>query len=307
MYVVTGATGHVGNNIVRYLLDMGEKVRVLVRTESKSLLGLEVETCVSQQFDDLFLRTHIHSGDIVIHAAGYINLYNHDKLMTFRANYLMTKKIVDMCIEKKNRLIYISSVDIIEKPLSGIIHEPTSFTEKKRKSYYQASKHIATKYVYESMKKGLHAVILYPSAVIGPYDFKPSQVGLEIKHILNHKILFSIKGGYNFIDARDVAKGVYLASKKEISEHMILSGHNRSITELYIQCSNIVGKKKIIITIPIWIVRMSVLFSSKYSKIMLNSVLENYQYDDSKRKVHLFDELIAFDQTLEDTIKWLTR
>ena len=306
MFIVTGATGHIGNNIVRYLLEQKNDVRVLVRKKDVSLDGLDVDIRISQTFDEQFLDSVISNNDVIIHTAGYINLFNHDKMETFRSNVQLTKRIVNICLKKHCRLVYISSVDIISKPKVGLVKEPSHFTyEDMKKSYYQKSKLVATKFVYEKMKQGLDGVILYPSAVISPHDYKPSQVGKEIRHIINHKLLFSLKGGYNFIDVRDVAKAVYLASIKPMNDHIILSGYHLSIKELYESISKITNRKKTIIKIPLWLAYITVIFYKKYSNIMIKSLTENAYYDDTKRKVHLFDELIPFNQTLKDTIDFL--
>ena len=59
------------------------------------------------------------------------------------------------------------------------------------------------------------------------------------------------------------------------------------------------------IKIPIWLAYITVIFYKRYSNIMIKSLTENAYYDDTKRKVHLFDELIPFNQTLKDTIDFL--
>lgn len=307
MYIVTGATGHIGNNTVRYLLEQNVPVRVLVRKKDISLMGLNIDVKESDTFDDTFLDAVIGYGDVLIHAAGYINLFNDHRMETFRSNVQLTKRIIHVCLKKQCRLIYISSVDIISKPKTGLVKEPSHFEyQENHKSYYQTSKWLATKYVYDSMKEGLNAVILYPSAVIGPHDYKPSQVGKEILHIMKHTLLFLLKGGYNFIDVRDIAKAIYLVADKKINDHMILSGYHQSIKALYESISKITCTKKRMVKIPIWLAYITVIFYKRYSSVMIRSLTENAHYDDTKRKVHLFDELIPFDQTLKDTIHFLT-
>jgi dihydroflavonol-4-reductase len=157
------------------------------------------------------------------------------------------------------------------------------------------------------MLTGLNGVILYPSAVIGPYDFKPSKIGFELKKIIKNRFLFSINGGYNFIDVRDVAKAIYLASKQTTQEQIILSGFHYQIKDFYDLISKMTHSKKVIIPIPIFFTKLFAIIHQHYSKMMIQSLLENDAYDDSKRKVHLFDELIPFEMTLSDTLKWLTR
>lgn len=307
MYVLTGATGLIGNNVLRYLLEQGEPVRILIRKYDQSLDGLTVDTHCAEFFSDEFLDQAIHYNDIIIHVAGYVNLTQKNRLETYRTNLQLTKRLVGIAEKKSCRFIYISSVDAIIKSKKGIIYEPRSFDQYPHKSHYQTSKWLATKYVYDHILTGLNGVILYPSAVIGPYDFKPSKIGFELKKIIKNRILFSINGGYNFIDVRDVAKAIYLASKQTAQEQIILSGFHCQIKDLYHLISKITHSKKVIIPVPIFIAKLFAIIHPHYSKIMIQSLLENDAYDDSKRKVHLFDELIPFEMTLSDTLKWLTR
>lgn len=305
MYIVTGATGHIGNNVVRYLIDQNEQVKVLIRKKDPSLENLPIEISESPQFDDLFLNENIQTKDIVIHAAGHIDLLNADKMQTFRTNYQLTKKIADICLQKKVRLIYISSVDIIEKSKKGIVEEPQEIHKIHSKYHYKASKSLATKYILDLTQKGLSSMILYPSAVIGPHDYKPSAAGKEIKNVMNHRILFSLRGGYNFIDVRDVAKAIYKACQLDLNETIILSGYNKTIKQLYQSIKKDTNQTKLIIPIPIWLVRIAILFTPKYTNVMINSLRENYHYSQIKMKAHLIDELIPFDKTIHDTIEWL--
>ena len=206
MYIVTGATGHIGNNIVRYLLSKGLKVKVLIRKMDVSLDGLDLDIAISQTFDHAFLDREIKESDMIIHCAAYIDLMNKSLVTSYRTNVQLTKRIVDIAIEKKNRFVYLSSVDVIPKTKRGLIKEPLSLDIKKSKSYYKTTKSIATSYVYQALHRGLNGIILYPAAVVGIHDYKPSAAGREILNVMRHKIVFSIHGGYNFIDVMDVAK-----------------------------------------------------------------------------------------------------
>jgi len=307
MYVVTGATGHIGNNIVRHLVEHNENVRVLIRNNNQSLADLPIEVKVNSFFDIPFLDANILTDDIVIHSAGYIDLLNRDKMTTFRTNYQLTKRIVDLCLKKKVRLVYISSVDVIPKHKKGPVLEPIDLNLRIDHQYYRSSKALATKYVLSQMENGLNAIILYPSAVIGPHDYKPSAAGKEMMRVAKSRVAFSLKGGYNFIDVRDVAKAVYTASKIELIDHIILSGYKKKIRELYESIEKATQIPKFIISLPIWLIRLAIVFTPNYTHIMITSLRENSNYSQDKMKKYLISELIPFDQTISDTINWLTK
>ena len=75
-YVITGATGHIGNNLVRTLVKNNEHVKVLVRRIDKSIENMNIQYCVGDIFDENFLNENINSDDIVIHLAGIIDIKN---------------------------------------------------------------------------------------------------------------------------------------------------------------------------------------------------------------------------------------
>ena len=307
MYIVTGATGHIGNNVVRYLLSKKHEVRVLIRKMDEALNDLPIDIKIGDVFDATFLNENIGSSDIVIHSAGYIDLLNRDRLLSFRTNYLGTKRIVDVCIEKKVRLVYISSVDAISKSKKGFVSEPEEINPKKMKSNYAISKALATEYVLDKMSKELNGIILYPSAVIGVNDFKPSAAGREILSVLSHRYVFALRGGYNFIDVRDVSEAIYQASISTKRDHIILSGYDKTVKELYHSIERATNTHKIIIPLPTLLVRIAVIFTTKYSQMMISTIQENYHYDNEKMRTYLLPNLIPFEKTMADTVEWLKK
>ena len=115
MYVITGATGHIGNNVLRYLVSLDLPVHALIRKMDPSLQGLDIKISVSSNFDDAFLDSAISDGDIIIHCAAYIDLLNKHLMQTFRTNVGLTKHLLAIAKRKNCRFVYLSSVDVIPK------------------------------------------------------------------------------------------------------------------------------------------------------------------------------------------------
>lgn len=306
MYVITGATGHIGNNILRYFISLGLDTHALVRKMDHSVENLHVKISMSQTFDDLFLDHAINEGDTIIHCAAYIDLMNKDLMQTFRTNVGLTKRLIAIAKRKNCRFVYMSSVDVIPKSKRGWVSEPLFIDTKKRKSYYKASKAIATELVLNAMHDGLNGIILYPAAVIGIHDYKPSAAGREILNVTRHKVLFSLHGGYNFIDVEDVAKSVYQAALSDVNDHIILSGHEITIRELYEKIESITKSPKWIIPLPIFLVRIAVLFIKSYSQMMISTIQENYHYNHTKMIECLKVTPTPLESTLKKTVDWLT-
>lgn len=306
MYVITGATGHIGNNVLRYLVSLDLPVHALIRKMDQSLEGLDIKISVSSNFDDLFLENAISDGDTIIHCAAYIDLLNKHLMQTFRTNVGLTKHLLTIAKRKNCRFVYLSSVDVIPKHKRGWVMEPMNIETKKNKSYYKTSKAIATELVLKAIHDGLNSIVLYPAAVVGIHDYKPSAAGREILNVIRHKIVFSLHGGYNFIDVCDVARSVYQAAISNIIDHIILSGHEITIRGLYEKIESITHSPKWIIPLPIFLVRLAVLFTKSYSQMMITTIQENYHYNNQKMIELLKVTPTPIDITLSKTIEWLT-
>ncbi len=306
-YVVTGCTGHIGNNLVRYLISQNEKVRVLVRRIDKSIENLNVEYVIGDIFNQKFLEQNIFENDIVIHLAGIIDIKNKLGEETYAINYLGTKTITNVCINKKvAHFIYCSSVDAIYKETeSEVIKEPTKMECDLFKWNYPKTKALATKYVLEKMEdSNITISIVYPSAVFGINDYKPSYVGKVICDALKGKMEFGVKGGYNFIDVLDVVKAIYKASLLKENGSYILSGNNVTVFEMYEAINKAIGKKRKIWKIPLFIAKMAIPFVPYLSNFTFLTLLENHNYDNTEAVNKLGLEIKPFEESIKETVEW---
>lgn len=305
MYIVTGASGHIGHQVCTTLLKQGFEVKVLARHPLQHFNCQAVTVVLGKLSDSEFLKHEIHSGDIVIHCVGKIDLFNDDYDASFEANVNTTMAITDCCLEKRARLIYISTADIIEKEPTGWIEEPVTFKSLSTQAHYGYTKKEATLYVRKAIKNGLSGVILYPTAVIGINDYKQGPITTQIKRAVQQKVLFSVHGGYNFIDVEDLSKAIIQSAYLPYNDEFILSGSNLSITDLYKRIRKYTKKPKVIIHVPLWVVRLIIRFSKQYSPKMIEVIQGNHKYSNAKMKKYLISELKPFDLTLAETIRFI--
>lgn len=268
-YIITGATGHIGNNLVRLLLSKGIDVKILVRNlKDKAIENLDCEKVVGDITDVSFLDSVIEEGSIVIHCAGLIDVTNKlvDDLMN--VNVWATIDLVQVCIKKKvGKFIYISSTDAINQ-MEGTIEKVDSFDLEGLEFYYGITKAMASDYVLKCLNnKLLDGVIIIPSAVLGINDYKGSSQGLVIKDAYKKKICITTKGHYNFIDVEYLVEAIYQASIKDCDKTYIISGVDCTIKELYQTIFKVQGKKYRAIYIPGFIVRIFVPLISLYYKL----------------------------------------
>lgn len=113
-------------------------------------------------------------------------------------------------------------------------------------------------YVMNAIKyKGLNACIIHPSGIIGPNDYGNSHLTQLIKKVTDGKFFACVKGGYDFVDVRDVADGVINACKTgNKGECYILSNRYITIKELCDLVCDVQKRKKIKLVLPITVAKL---------------------------------------------------
>lgn len=306
MIFVTGATGHIGNNVVRELIRRNIPCELIIRKNGKAIEDINVIKHIGDIFDSTFLASILKKGDTLIHAAGVIDFKKKQKKESVIVNVEGTKIIADFCAKNQIRLVFVSSVDAINKPKNGdAIIEPSAFDLSKIKSHYAKSKALGAAYVLNLISQNqLEGSIVYPAAVIGIHDYKPSAAGKEIMKANKNHFLPYIHGGYNFIDVRDTAKAIVQAAILEINGTFILSAHERTIKSFYQTISEVTHKKKWTFWIPVFFAKFGALFLKDYSIVMIDAIQENYHYVNRRMIELLGVSPIPFEQTVQDTIEW---
>ncbi len=317
-FVVTGATGHIGNTIARMLCGENRDVVLIVRrADDEAISGFGADYAVGSFYDPVFLNGLLTEDDIVIHCAGMIAITDEDADEVMRVNYGGTKILADVCARNRvKKFVYISSVDAIYKPdACSPITEPNAFFPEKLEGIYGKSKAMATEYIFRLAGEGvLNASVAYPTAVIGPYDYKISNVGQVILDFITNKPLARVEGCYNFVDVRDVARAVIQIAEKPESGSYILGGEVVTVTRLFEILSPICGRE-VPMKLPIWFVNafsgLGVLYykvrgkKPVFSRFALKTLNSNCNYDISRAGAELGYSPRSAAETLADSAKWL--
>lgn len=257
MILVTGSSGHIGNVLVRRLIEQGQSVRVMTKTGKKpewlSHLDFEVVKGDLCQANDV--SEAVKGARVVFHLAGIISISSFDSKELNQVNVEGTQHIVDACLEHGiRRLVYTSSVHALPEGKHGQpITEESDFNSKELFGAYARTKAEATKRVLQGVEKGLDAVICFPSGVMGPYDYRGSEAGRLIRDYASNKLPVYIDGEYNFVDVRDVVNGLLLALEKgKKGEGYILAGERMSLNQFFdLLSSHQLSMKKPKIRIPL--------------------------------------------------------
>lgn len=320
MIAVTGATGHIGNVLVRKLLARGEKVRAIVPSfeDYKPIEGLEVEIVDGDVRNIDSLIKAFKGAKIVYHLAGIVTISSGNDNFLYQVNVEGTKNVVNACLKNNvKRLVYVSSVHALkEPPIGTVIDETCIYDSECVRGSYDRSKALASLEVLKSIDKGLDAVLICPSGVIGPYDYRISQMGHMFINFMKGNLKTCVDGAYDFVDVRDVAEGLILACENgKNSESYILSGEQISVQELLFELEKITGTKAPSFKAPLWIVKAVSRISPLYHKFTGKEPLfTSYSIDvlNSNSKISSFkarNELgyspRPIKKSIKDSVEWL--
>jgi dihydroflavonol-4-reductase len=231
---ITGASGHIGNNLCISLIESGHYLKVLINKTDQSLVGIDAERIYGNILNKEIVDSLVKDCDCVFHTAAVISIGNEPYNLVYKVNTIGTQNIVDACIKYKvNRLVHFSSIHAFHCDDPNLVLNENNPPANQNDLIYDKSKAMGETIVLEACAKGLNAIILNPSSVVGPNDFKPSLVGQMMIKIANGKLPFLIKGGYHFVDVRDVVSAALNAMNSgRVGERYLLSSQWKSLTDI---------------------------------------------------------------------------
>ena len=318
MILVTGATGHIGNVLVRKLLERGEKVRVLILPgESRApLQGLNVEAVEGDVLDTSTLFKAFRGVRGVFHLAGIISIMPGSNPFVRKVNVEGTRNVMKVAKEMRvGKVVYTSSIHAIRRIEDGMIDESLPFDPDNPYGEYDRSKAEATLEVQKAAHAGLEAVIVCPTGVIGPYDFRGSMMGDVIRGAAQRKPTLYVDGAYDFVDVRDVVNGMIAAYEKgRRGESYILSGHKISVRYLLETVREITGHPFIQMKVPFDLARFAARFTPwyyrrskaipRFTPYSLEVLQSNCNISHAKATRELDYRPRNLYETIADTVKW---
>jgi dihydroflavonol-4-reductase len=315
--VVTGASGHVGGNLVRALLAEGRHVRALVREDRRAVDGLDVETVEGDILDADSLRRLLKGADTVFHLAARISIVGPEGGLVERTNVVGVRNMIDACLEAGvRRLVHFSSIHAFDTaPNDQVIDETRSLVAGSRHAPYDRSKASGQRAVLDGVARGLDAVIVNPGAVLGPHDYKPSRMGSVILDIYHRRFPALIDGGYNWVDARDVVAGAIAAAEKgRTGESYLLTGHWVHVSELSYIISRLTGRKTPTFATPLWLAGLASYGSLAVGRLRgkvpllspgaIHSIRMHRHISHEKATRELGYQTRPFETTVRDTLAW---
>lgn len=232
---VTGASGHIGNVLCRQLLSRGCTVKGLFHSDSQSLTDLSMELIQGNILDSRAVQKLVEGCDVVVHCAAIISIEGDKDGKVFETNTRGPQLILEACLKNKvKKLLHISSVHAVKEIPHDLPYDENRPYKTEIHSSYDFSKATGEQIILNGSKNSsLHVVILRPSCVIGPFDYKPSKMGLALLDFYKKKIPLIPQGGYDFVDVRDVTESIINAIEKGRNREIyLLSGAYFSLKDL---------------------------------------------------------------------------
>ena len=169
--------------------------------------------------------------------------------------------------------------------------------------------------VLNGVKQGLNAVIVCPTGVIGPYDYKISDMGQLIMDFIQRKLKAYVDGAYDFADVRDVVTGLILACEKGCSgESYILSGEQITVRDLLLMLEGMTGVKAPSLKIPTWLARTVGKVAPLYHHLAntkplftaysVDALASNSMISSEKARCKLGYSTRSIRESIEDAVRW---
>jgi len=249
MVFVTGGTGFIGTHLLRALLQRGEKIRALKRTQSKIFLEEEfskqIEWIEGDVLDIGSLEDGVENCEEVYHCAAFVRFLPQDRDQLMKVNIEGTANVVNACLEKNvSKLVHVSSVAAIGRSRGEeVVNENSEWEDSKLHSQYAISKFLAEREVWRGIAEGLNAVIANPSLIIGSGNWNDGSPSMFKR--VNKGLMVYTEGGTGIVTAEDVVNLMIHLMKSDIAnERFIISAEEWSFKDLFFYIADQLNAKR---------------------------------------------------------------
>ncbi|MFC2067784.1 NAD-dependent epimerase/dehydratase family protein [Chloroflexota bacterium] len=314
---ITGASGHLGANLIRALISRGWKVTAIVHCDTRALEGLPVDKVAGDVLDEESLNQAFKGADVVFHLAARISVVRWDRKQVEAINIAGVQSVVNACVSAGvKRLVYTSSFHAhIQEPLEETLDESRPLIDSGNSPPYNRSKAEGERIVQTAVLEGLDAIIIIPAGMIGPFDFQPSHFGATLLAMAQGRLPVIVDAGLNWVDTRDVADAMINACEfAKNGEKYILGGHWANLTDIAQQVAHITknGLPKIIL--PLWLAKpIAPLISALdrirrkrplFTSISIKELNSNRDLSHVKASKEIGYKPRPLQDTITDTIDW---
>jgi dihydroflavonol-4-reductase len=318
---VTGANGHVGANLVRALVARGHRVRAMVRqNDPEALRGLDVEQVHGDVRDPESLKRAFAGVEQLYHLAAQISIIGEMGGLVRATNVDGARNVGQAAMAAGvRRMVHMASVHAFQQePVDQPLDETRTRVTRGSAPAYDCSKAEGEAAIRALIAEGLDAVIVHPSAVIGPFDYRPSRVGQVFVDLYRRKLPSLLDGGFDWVDVRDVANTTIAAMERgRTGESYLISGTWRPIAELAAIAQSVTGVAPPRWTSPMWLARVGAPFMEGWARLTkkeplytsesLNALRANRCYVRDKSERELGHRPRPTEATVRDVYQWFAQ
>lgn len=315
--LVTGATGCVGSNLAIALARSGRRVRILRRPSSRLdvLDGIQCHEVIGDICDETLLSSAMEGCDVVYHTAAVVTFARGAREEQRRVNVLGTRAVVNACLSAgAGTLVHVSSVSAIGYPEPGAMANEETPVDRTAARGYKLSKILGEDEIHAGVSRGLRAVIVNPSVIIGERDIR-FHAGQLIRDIKKGRIPFYVDGGMNIVYVGDVVSGMMKAAEAGKSgERYILAGENLTHREIFFRVADLIGGRRPLGKLPLWTLRAAAQTIESVSRLVgvpplftmdMAAVAGRYNwYSSAKAEKELGFTTTPFDETILAAYEW---
>jgi dihydroflavonol-4-reductase len=326
---VTGATGLLGTNLIRALVDRGVQVRALARSKEKAqaqlggLVGVEVVVGDMAAVDAF--KPALSGSDVLFHTAAYFReAYgggNHTRAL-HDTNITGTRALIDAAYAVGvRRMVHVSSIAVLDGQRGATLDE-TNLRDRKNADPYYLSKIDTDEVLFAALRQhsDFSACMVLPGWMHGPGDAGPTSAGQFTLDYMNRKLPGATPGTFSVVDARDVANAAVVAAEKgRRGERYLAAGRHMGMRELMGVYERVTGVKAPTRSIPgaalMAIAGLAelggkisgkpVLISRSTVKLMLREA-ERTRFNHAKSELELGLTFRPVEDTIRDEVAWFT-
>jgi dihydroflavonol-4-reductase len=257
-FLVTGATGKIGNAVARQLTERGDEVVALVRDPAKAreLLPEGIELARGDVTDPASVRTAADGIDGAFNCMGLFEQWFADPGIFDRINGEGARNVIAAAREAgAKRAVHTSTFDVFHAEQGGIVSEAT-VADYPKGTPYERSKQLAERLVLEEAERGIEVVIANPSSVYGPGPWQATGIDRAIRDAIRRRLPATPPGGMTLVLVDDVARGHLAAfDRGNPGQRYILADGYAPMREMLALAVAEAGRGRVPPTLPLGLAR----------------------------------------------------
>lgn len=262
--LLLGATGLLGHNVLKHLVDEGHPVVALVRrADGIRLDGGGWQTVVGSPTDYDALRRAAEGCDAVVNCAGATDMSLPSREAFMPMNRDLCAMVVRLMEETGVKtFVHTSTVNTIGYGTAGHpADEGAPMQPPFEGSYYGDSKREGERIVLEAARRhpDWHVVVVNPGYMLGAWDVKPSS-GRMLLAGYRRRLMAAPPGGKAFVAVQDVAQAVVNALTRGENGSRYIAVNSRacmSVKELYDLQARTMGYRQRVVVLPKWVLSVA--------------------------------------------------